>query len=252
MIHGDFAQYNEDPGGDPFHLENKKLLKVSLQYGPVNARTGSMVAFQGDARFANKGSGGIGKMIKKAMTNEGVNSMEVTGTGEVFLANMGMDIQVMYLENDAIFCNGASVLAYSASIDANIERVGGGGGGLKAMAGAAMAGGFYQVALRGTGYVAVTSDGPPVVLDVSQVQTVADADAVVMWTNGVSMQPKVDSGGFKSMMRGGTGEMLQLAFGGQGWVMIQPSEGVEQGTGQTQQPASGTGGLGGLGGLLGG
>ena len=47
------------------------------------------------------------------------------------------------------------------------------------------------------------------------------------------------------MMRGGTGEMLQLAFGGQGWVMVQPSEGVVQGTGQ-QKPSGG-----GLGGLLG-
>jgi uncharacterized protein (AIM24 family) len=112
------------------------------------------------------------------------------------------------------------------------------------MAGA-MAGGFWQLSLRGTGYLAVTSDGPPVVLDVAQAQTVADADAVVLWTQGVSMEPRLDTGGLKSMMRGGTGEMLQLAFGGQGWVMVQPSEGVVQGTGQ--QKASG----GGLGGLLG-
>ena len=42
-------------------------------------------------------------------------AMEVTGNGQVFLANQGMDIQVMYLENDAVFCNGASVLAYRVS-----------------------------------------------------------------------------------------------------------------------------------------
>ena len=115
MIHGDFAQYNEDQTGDPFHLENKKLLKVSLQYGPVMAKAGSMVAYQGEAAFKNLGSGGLSKMIKKAVTAEGVVAMEVTGNGQVFLANQGMDIQVMYLENDAVFCNGASVLAYSAS-----------------------------------------------------------------------------------------------------------------------------------------
>lgn len=243
MIHGDFAQYNEDQTGDPFHLENKKLLKVSLQYGPVMAKSGAMVAYQGNASFKNLGSGGLSKMIKKAVTNEGLTAMEVSGDGQVFLANQGMDIQVMYLENDAVFCNGASVLAFSASIEMDIERVGSGGGGMRMMAGA-MAGGFYQVSLRGTGYVAVTSDGPPVILDVTSANTVADADAVVLWTNGVSMQPRIDTGGIKSMMRGGTGEMLQLAFGGQGWVMVQPSEGVIQGAAQPQQ--SGGGGLGGL------
>ena len=44
MIHGDFAQYSEDEAQVQFHLENKKLLKASLQYGPVMARAGSMVA----------------------------------------------------------------------------------------------------------------------------------------------------------------------------------------------------------------
>lgn len=246
MIHGDFAQYNQDEAGDPFHLENKKLLKVSLQYGPVMARVGAMVAYQGEAAFKNLGSGGLSKMLKKAVTNEGVSAMEITGSGAVFLANQGMDIQVMYLENDAVYCNGASVLAYSGSIEADIERVGGGGGGLRAMAGG-MAGGFWQVSLKGTGYVAVTSDGPPLVVDVARVPTTADADAVVLWSSGVTMDPRIDTGGLKSMLRGGTGEMIQLVFGGQGWVMVQPSEGVVQGTGQQQQ-----GGKGGLGGLLGG
>lgn len=246
MIHGDFAQYNQDETGDPFHLENKKLLKVSLQYGPVIARVGSMVAYRGEARFEKQGSGGLSKMIKKAVSNEGVTAMEINGNGEVFLANQGMDVQVMYLENDSVLCNGASVLAYSASVEADIQRIGSGGGGIKAMAGA-MAGGFWQVALKGTGYVAVTSDGPPVVLDVAGAATVADADAVVLWSAGVSMEPRIDTGGLKSMLRGGSGEMLQLAFGGQGWVMVQPSEGVIQGAGQQQ-----SGGKGGLGGLLGG
>ncbi len=246
MIKGDFAQYNQDETTDPFHLENKKLLKVSLRHGPVISRVGAMVAYQGEAGFKKLGSGGVSKMIKKALTNEGVDAIEVTGDGEVFLANRGMDVQVMYLDDDAVFCNGASVLAYSASIAADIERVaGGGGGGLRMMAGA-MAGGFYQVGLRGTGYVAVTSDGQPVVLDVTRAPTVADADAVVLWSNGVTMQPRIDTGGLKSMMRGGSGEMIQLAFGGQGWVMVQPSEGVIQGAGQQQ-----SGGKSGLGGLFG-
>ena len=110
-----------------------------------------------------------------------------------------------------------------------------------------MAGGLFNVSLRGTGYVAVTTKGDPVALDVSGAPTYADADAVVLWTSGVSMDVRVDTGGIKSMMRGGTGELVQMAFGGQGYVLVQPSESVVDGGHQQTQQSSG-----GLGGLLGG
>ena len=45
-----------------------------------------------------------------------------------------------------------------------------------------MAGGLYNVSMRGTGYVAVTTDGDPVALDVASAPTFADAQAVVLWT----------------------------------------------------------------------
>lgn len=50
--------------------------------------------------------------------------MDVTGNGEVFLANMAQDVKIMYLENDAISVNGANVLAYSASLTADIRAIG--------------------------------------------------------------------------------------------------------------------------------
>ena len=88
-----------------------------------------------------------------------------------------------------------------------------------------------------------------VVLDVAGAPTFADADAVVLWTAGVSMDVRVDTGGIKSLIRGGSGELLQMAFGGQGFVMVQPSESVIIGGAQATQ-SSGGGGV--LGGLLGG
>ena len=95
--------------------------------------------------------------------------------------------------------------------------------------GATMTGGLYNVSLRGTGYVAVTTKGDPIALDVASSPTFADAQAVVLWTSGVSMDIRVDTGGLGSMIRGGTGELLQMAFGGQGYVLVQPSESVPQG-----------------------
>lgn len=236
-IHGSlFSDFKETTAQDPFALQNKKLLKIQMQYGPVWAKTGSMVAYQGDVRFENKGSGGLGKMFKQAMTGEGVDMMQCTGTGELFVADLASEVQVMYLENDMISVNGANVLAFSSSIEWDIHRV--------QARGAAMTGGLYNVSLRGTGYVAVTTKGDPVALDVASAPTFADAQAVVLWTAGVSMDIRVDTGGLKSLVRGGTGEMFQMAFGGQGYVLIQPSESVIQGG--TQQSKSSGGGLGGL------
>lgn len=217
-IYGDlFQQYQEKQSQDPFVLQNKKLLRIAMGYGPVWAASGSMVAYQGDVRFANRGSGGLNKLLKSAVTGEGVQMMECSGNGELFVADQGTDIQVLYLENDEISVNGSSVLAFSSSIDWDIRRIQARGG--------MMAGGLFNVSLRGTGYVAVTTDGEPVALDVASAPTFADPQAVVLWTAGVRMDIKVDTGGLGSMVRGGSGEMIQMAFSGQGHVVVQPSEG---------------------------
>jgi len=231
-IHGSlFQEFKEKDTQDPFSLQNKKMLRIDMRYGEVWARTGSMVAYQGDVRFVNKGSGGISKMLKAATTGEGVKMMQCSGSGELFVADFASEIQVMYLENDAVSVNGANVLAFSNSIEWDIHRI--------QARGATMTGGLYNVALRGTGYVAVTTKGDPIALDVASAPTFADAQAVVLWTAGVSMDIRVDTGGLSSMVRGGTGEMLQMAFGGQGYVLVQPSESVPQGAGSSQQSPGG-------------
>ncbi|WP_121254853.1 AIM24 family protein [Nocardioides ferulae] len=242
-IHGSlFQAHQENTSQDPFSLQNKKMLKIQMGYGPVWAKTGSMVAYQGDIRFENTGSGGFGKIVKKAMTGEGVDMMQCTGTGELFVADRAGEVQIIYLENDMVSVNGNNVLAFSSSIEWDIHRV--------QARGAAMTGGLYNVSLRGTGYVAITTEGEPVALDVASAPTFGDAQAVVLWTAGVSMDVKVDTGGIKSMLRGGTGELLQMSFGGQGYVLVQPSESVLQGGAQAGGTPSGGGG--GLGGLFGG
>lgn len=238
-IHGSlFQDFKENTSQDPFSLQNKKLLKIQMGYGPVWAKTGSMVAYQGDVHFENKGAGGLGKMLKSKMTGEGVDMMQCTGQGELFVADLASEIQILYLENDSISINGANVLAFSSSIDWDIHRLQARGG--------AMAGGLYNVAMRGTGYVAVMTDGEPVALDVASAPTFGDAQAVVLWTAGVSMDLRVDTGGLMSMVRGGSGETFQMAFGGQGYVVIQPSESVVKGGSQASSGSQSSGGLSGF------
>lgn len=223
-IHGSlFTDFQENTSQDPFSLQNKKLLKVQMNYGPVWALTGSMVGYQGDVRFENKGSGGLDKFLKSKLTGEGVDMMQCSGSGELFLANDAAEVQIMYLENDMISVNGASVLAFSEGVEWDIHRI--------AAKGAMMTGGLYNVSLRGTGFVAITTKGTPVALDVASAPTFVDPQAVVLWTADVTMDVRMDTGGMKSLMRGGSGETFQLAFGGQGLVVVQPSENVPQGSG---------------------
>ena len=229
------AQYNETQSQDAFALQNSKLLKVSLQQVTIQAKLGSMVAYQGDVKFEHAGSGGMSRLVKKAVSGEGTKLMKMEGAGEVFLADTAQDIHLIYLENDQVTCNGANVLAFDAGIDWDIQRAGGGA--------STLAGGLYNMALSGTGWVAIISDGPPVLLNVATAPTFADPQAAITWSSGVSTSIKTDVN-IKNLIGKGSGESIQVAFAGQGWVLVQPSEGRIAATG------GGGGGGGGLGGLL--
>ena len=110
-IHGSlFTEFKEKDTQDPFSLQNKKLLRIDMRYGEVMAKTGSMVAYQGDVRFT-KQSSGLGRMFKSAVTGEGVSMMTCSGSGELFVADEACEVQVMYLENDSLSVNGNNVLA---------------------------------------------------------------------------------------------------------------------------------------------
>ena len=224
------AQFNETSSTDAFALQNTKLLKVSLNQVTIQAKLGSMVAYQGEVGFEHAGSGGLARMLKKAATGEGTSLMKVTGTGEVFLADEAQEIHLIYLEDDEITVNGRQLLAFDADVDWDIRRVQG--------ASSMMGGGLFNTVLHGTGWVAVLSDGPPVLLDVGQAQTFADAQAAITWSSGVTTSIKTDFK-LKSLIGRSSGETLQMAFGGQGWVLVQPSEGRPI----LQQSTSGGGGL---------
>jgi uncharacterized protein (AIM24 family) len=229
-------QYSETTSTETFTLQNGKLLKVSLAGATIQAKLGSMVAYQGDVKFEHAGAGGMSRMLKKAVTGEGQDLMKVSGAGEVFLADSAQDIHLVYLEGEKITVNGPNLLAFDADIDWSIERVQGASG--------AMGGGLYNTALKGTGWVAILSDGPPVLLNVASAPTFADAQAAITWSQGVTTSMKTDFK-MKNLIGRGSGETLQMAFQGEGWVLVQPSEGRV-----SASPASGSGG--GLGNLLGG
>jgi uncharacterized protein (AIM24 family) len=209
-------RFQEVETGDAFTLQGPRLLKVELSETSVMAMNGSMVAYQGDVHFEHKG-GGLGRLLKKAATGESLRLMQASGSGEVFLANQAMLVHVLRLNQESITVNGSNILAFQDGIEWDITRVKGGKAGI-------LAGGLFNVHLNGTGLVALISDGEPVKLDVAEAPTFGDPQAAIAWSGGVQTNLKTDVQA-KSLIGMGSGESFQLAFSGQGWVLIQPSEG---------------------------
>jgi uncharacterized protein (AIM24 family) len=218
-VQSTLGEFQETQSEQPFALQNSKLLKVSLNQITIQAKAGAMVAYQGDVSFEHAGSGGLSRMVKKAVSGEGTTLMKMSGTGEVFLADTAQDIHLLYLENDAITVNGTNLLAFDSGIDWDIKRVEGVSG--------MMGGGLFNTALNGTGWVAIVSDGPPVLLNTGDAATFADPQAAITWASSVQTGIKTDIK-LKNLIGRGSGESVQMSFSGQGWVLVQPSEGRVQ------------------------
>ncbi|MGH2955724.1 MAG: AIM24 family protein [Solirubrobacterales bacterium] len=234
-------EFQETEGGESFRLQHSKMLKVELGDETIQAKLGSMVAYQGEVKFEHAGSGGLARMAKKAVTGEGAELMKISGTGEVFLADLAQDIQLLKLEDEAITVNGANLLAFDAEIDWDIKRVEGVSG--------MLGGGLYNTHLEGSGHVAVISDGTPVLLEIDGEDTFADPQAAITWSQGLETSVKTDVS-VKNLIGRGSGESFQMAFTGKGWLLIQPSEGRVAAPSQAGGSGAGAGGT--LGKILGG
>jgi uncharacterized protein (AIM24 family) len=222
-----FGSNLEAAAGEAFALQNSRMLRVALD-GEVMARQGSMVAFQGQVDFEYKGSGGIGRMLKKAVTGEGVPLMRCHGRGDVFFANYAAEVHLLRLEGDALSVNGHSILAFEPTLTWDIRRI----------EGASMfAGGLFNTILQGTGWVAITAHGTPVVLQ-TDAPTYVDAQAAIAWSADLktSIHRTVKAG---ALIGRGSGEAVQLGFAGSGFVVVQASEGQ----GVAPHTHSGGGGL---------
>ena len=215
-------EYLEAAPTDGFGLQNPKMLKARLTGGTLMARQGTMVAYQGDIAFDYQSAGGIGKMLKKAVTGEGVDLMRVSGHGDVFFADFASDVHIVELDgSDGLSVNGASVLAFEPTLQWDIKTIGNVG---------MMGGGLFNTHFTGAGRLAITTLGTPVVLSVDA-PTFVDTDAVVAWS--ASLQTSLKSTGFKAsaLIGRGSGELFQLGFTGQGFVVVQPSENSVRGGG---------------------
>lgn len=200
---------------DTFVMQNDHMLLVNLD-GEVYAKQGSMSAYQGDIDFEYHG-GGISRAFKKLVTGEELRLMKCRGRGDLFLADNGAEVFTVLLENEQLTLNSENVLAFESGIQWDINRIRTGVMGI-------VAGGLFNVTLTGSGNVAVTSWGKPVVISVDQPVAV-DSNCIIAWSTTL----KVD---IKTTLKAGmiigrsSGEAVQMLFSGEGFVIVQPGEGM--------------------------
>lgn len=209
----DFINENtQKEGGGAFQLESSKLLEAKVD-GSVWAKAGSMVAYAGSLKFAQK-HGGVGKWLKKSLTGEGALTMEVSGSGTLYLADQGKEIHIVELEaSDAISVNGNDVLAFQSSVKWDIKM-------MRKAAGMA-AGGLFNMQLEGPGLIAFTTHGAPLVLGTP---VVTDPQATVAWSTRHQPDFRTDIS-FGTLLGRSSGETFQLDFKKPGgFVVVQPYE----------------------------
>ena len=136
------------------------------------------------------------------------------GQVEVFFANYAAEVHLLRLEGDVLSVNGRSILAFEPTLSWDIRRI----------EGASMfAGGLFNTVLEGTGWVAICAHGTPVVLQ-TDAPTYVDAQAAIAWSANLqtSIHRTMKVG---ALVGRGSGEAVQLAFAGAGFVIVQASEG---------------------------
>jgi uncharacterized protein (AIM24 family) len=211
------AENMEKESAQPgIRLQNSKMVKIELN-GECMARTGSMVAYQGQVQFQALGSGGFGKFLKQKLTGEGVPLMKLTGRGDVFLADRAADVHLIDLEpGDGLSINGANVLAFDSTLQYDIRMVQG--------VGMMSSAGLFNCVFSGSGRIAVITDGPPVVVNVDQ-PTYVDPQSAVCWSASLQTSyHRAEQIGIGTLMGRRTGEAFTMSFAGQGFVVVQPSE----------------------------
>lgn len=206
-----------DLGQGLFEKETERLLEVNLD-GRVYTKKGSMVAYQGNIKFTREGllDGGVGNLLKKAVSGEGLSITYAEGRGKLYLADAGKKVSIIRLQNEALVVNGNDVLAFEPSLQYRITL-------MRKMA-AMMAGGLFNIRIEGTGMLAITSHYEPRTLRVEPgVPISTDPNATIAWSANLTPKFKTDLS-LRSFLGRGSGESFQMLFEGSGFVVIQPYE----------------------------
>lgn len=202
-----FAKAGAFIAGDNAGIKNYRFEKVL--FGPQN----------------NAGQAILGHLMRR-VTGENLPLMKVNFSGDsvTYYANYGQHVVVYHLAmGETISVESENILAFSQDCDYSVRFIGVGVLSQKGLA-------TSTLTARGKdAYVAVLSDGNPIVLSNSYSRNTlsVDPDAVVCWIGNGPCDPKVTVDvSWKTLIGQASGESYQFEWsGGQAvTVIIQPSE----------------------------
>ncbi len=201
-----------------FNVNSDRLLEVDLQNEKVMAIAGAMVAYTGSMKFEKSILGGEGLFgaLKRKVTNEGMSLMQTTGTGTVYFAQNAAEIAIIALNQEKLFIESSSLLAYDAGLKTNTSFAG--------LRGATSGQGLFTTTIEGNGNLAVISRGNLIALEVTpSTPLFVDPDAFIGYRGNVAQEFVFDVN-WRTMVGEASGESYQFKFTGQGVVYIQPAE----------------------------
>lgn len=187
-----------------FERIGASLLAVDLSpRAMLWSKTGTAVAWQGEVSIVDEGvvEHGLGTMLRRALGGERPRLSKAEGSGRLYLADDAKSISILALGGDVLHVSAEALLAFEGSVGWGRSP-----------------GALETLRLEGHGLVALATHGEPLTLPVTPGRPlVADAAAVVAWSDGLSTRPTAGVA-----LRSRVAERLRAEFSGEGCVTIQP------------------------------
>ncbi|WP_079144086.1 AIM24 family protein [Streptomyces luteocolor] len=201
-----------------FRLQGSRVLAVDMTGDAVKAKNGSMVAYDGQMAFKKMTGGGEGirGMVTRRVTGEQMTVMEVKGHGTCWFADRATEINLVRLQGDKLFVEASNLLCTEAGLRTGTSFTG--------LRGATQGNGLFTTTVEGTGQAAIVSDGPAVVLRVSQQYPLTVDPGAYIAHQGNIRQSFQSGVTVRTFLGEGGGEAFQIRFEGDGLVYVQPSE----------------------------
>ncbi|MGW0531482.1 AIM24 family protein [Streptomyces sp. NPDC003032] len=201
-----------------FRLQGSRVLAVDMTGDAVKAKNGSMVAYDGQLAFKKMSGGGEGirGMVTRRVTGEQMTVMEAKGHGTCWFADRATEINLVELRGEKLYVEAGNLLCTDAGLRTGTSFTG--------LRGATQGNGLFTTTVEGTGQAAIVSDGPAVVLRVSQQYPLTVDPGAYIAHQGNVRQSFQSGVTFRTFMGEGGGEAFQIRFEGDGLVYVQPSE----------------------------
>ena len=198
--------------GGTLEKESERMLRIDVD-GSVWLRPGAAVAYRGDIAFQRLPTISA-RSIEDAALREMTPLIRAVGGGRLYCGYQGAHVRLLQLAGETVFVRWEELLAFEASLEFEATFV-------RRRVGIA-SGGLVAVKLTGHGSLALATHGEPLTLDVRPGDPVSsDPHATLAWSGTLTPSLKTDLT-WRSAIRHGGQEPVQMFFEGTGFVVVQP------------------------------